>query len=104
MKYFCLLMLLFFVGCSPNIHKYKVCESCYTEEDVLKTLKSYILNVETYYKDWEIKAEIYDFGNIYYLNYSPVMSNDRYVVRGCTFKSVIIRKRDCKVLYFGPNC
>lgn len=105
-KYFCLLILLFCVSCSPQISQYKVCESCYSEEEVLKTLKSYLINIENVDTNWEMKVEIYSFDNVYYLQYSPIFpDNDGYFMRGgCNLFGIIVRKRDCKILYFGKIC
>ena len=104
MKYLCFLILFFCISCSPQISKYKVCEDCNTEQNALKVLDAYLINVKKRYENFDKKVEVYDFDNVYYLQYSPIIPSTEYAVRGCISFSIIIRKRDCKVLYFGANC
>lgn len=94
-KLFLLLILLFCISCSPQISQYKVCESCHTEQNALKVLDAY-LNIDTIYGK---KNKIYDLPNVYYIEYF-LTAPEEYTLRdGAAY--VIIRKRDCKVLYHG---
>ena len=110
MKYLCLLMLLFFAGCSPHKNLYKIYSNCTTDQNVLEVSKRYLTIFKGKDEDEinKMKVQIKNYDDIYYLQYFSVYPDTKegysYSIRGETLcYSIIIRKRDCEVLHFERN-